>query len=133
MHKHNLVSISTPTGNQLLPTQIQLYKEVLQHINNNNNNYVNLQHVTNLGLYNKLILVTQKQVLELYITAIECKTLYGLHIPHTAFPNATEATTEETNATTNEVHVTKDKGIGPSHNLVEKCQTTGFYPTIKES
>ena len=133
MQKHNLVSISTPTGNQLLPTQIQLYKEVLQHINNNNN-YVNLQHVTNLGLYNKLMFVTQKQVLELYITAIECKTLYSLHIPHTGFPNATETTTEETtNATTNEVHVTKDRGIEPSHNLVEKCHTTGFYPTIKES
>ena len=65
----------------------QLYKEVLQLINDNNN-YVNLHDVTNLGLYNKLILVTQKQVLELYINAIECKTLYGLHIPHTAFPNA---------------------------------------------
>ena len=73
----------------------------------NNNNYVNLQHVTNLGLYNKLILVTQKQVLELYITAIERKTLYGLCVPHTAFPNATRATTTETtNAATNEVHVT---------------------------
>ena len=35
----------------------QLYKEVLQLINNNNN-YVNLHDVTNLGLYNKLILVT---------------------------------------------------------------------------
>ena len=53
-----------------------------------NNNYVNLHNVTNLGLHNKLILVTQKQVLELYITAIEHKTLYGLCIPHTAFPNA---------------------------------------------
>ena len=53
-----------------------------------NNNYVNLHDVTNLGLYNKLIVVTQKQVLELYITTIECKTLYGLCIPHTAFPNA---------------------------------------------
>ena len=35
------------------------------------------------------MLVTQKQVLELYITVIECKTLYGLCIPHTAFSNAT--------------------------------------------
>ena len=54
-----------------------------------NNDYVDLQHVTNLGLYNKYILVTLKQVLELYITAIESKTLYSLHIPHTAFPNVT--------------------------------------------
>ena len=68
----------------------QLYKEVFQLINDNNN-YVNLHNVTNLGLYNKLILVTQKQVLELYITAIERKTLYGLHIPHTAFPNVLQS------------------------------------------
>ena len=68
-----------------IPTY-QLYKEVLQLINNNNN-YVNLQPVTNLGLYNKLIYATQKQVLELYITVIEHKTLYSLHVHHTAFPN----------------------------------------------
>ena len=49
---------------------------------------MNLHNVTNLGLYNKLILVTQKQVLELYISAIECKTLYSFRIPDTAFPNA---------------------------------------------
>ena len=55
---------------------------------NDNTNYVNLHDVTNLGLYNKLILVTQKQVLELYITAIERKTLYGHRVPHIAFPNA---------------------------------------------
>ena len=72
--------------------EYQLYKEVLQLINDNNN-YVIFHDVTNLGLYNKLILVIQKQVLELYITAIEHKTLYGLCIPHTAFPNATKATT----------------------------------------
>ena len=81
---------------------------------NDNNNYVNLQHLTNLGLYNKLILVTQKQVLELYITGIECKTLYSLRVPHTAFPNATKETTK---ATTNEVHVTKDRGIRTSHTI----------------
>ena len=63
-----------------------------------------------------MILVTQKQVLELYISAIERKTLYSLHVPHTAFPNAAKATTTETtNATTNEVHVTKDGDIGTSH------------------
>ena len=77
----------------------------------NNNNYVNPHNVTNLGLYNKLILVTWKQVLELYITAIEHKTLYGLCIPHTAFPNATKETTKET---ATEVHVTKDRDIGTS-------------------
>ena len=91
---------------------------------------VNLHDVTNLRFYNKLILVTQKQVLELYITVIEHKTLYGLCVPHTAFPDATEATTRET---TNEVHVTRNRGIRNSHNLVEKCRTTGFYPTIKEN
>ena len=37
--------------------------------------YINLHNVTNFGLYNKLMLITQKQVLELYITAIEHKTL----------------------------------------------------------
>ena len=110
-------------SNLKIPTY-QLYKEVLQLINDNNN-YVNLQHVTNLGLYNELILVTQKQVLELYITAIEPKTLYGLHIPHTAFPNATEATTRETiNATTNKVNVTKDRGIRTSH---QTRGTHSFY------
>ena len=30
-----------------------------------------------------------------------------------------------------EVHVTKVKDKGPPINLVEKCQSTGFYPTIK--
>ena len=49
---------------------------------------VNYHDVINLGLYNKYILITQKQVLELYISAIEHKTLYGLRVPHTAFPNA---------------------------------------------
>ena len=52
----------------------QLYKEVL-HLINDNSNYVNLHDVINLGLYNKLIPVTWKQVLELYIIVIECKTL----------------------------------------------------------
>ena len=76
MHKHNLV------GNKHTnPTRIS-------QLINDNNNYVNLHDVTNLELYSKLILVTQKQVLELYITAIERKTLYSLHIPHTALPNA---------------------------------------------
>ena len=76
-----------------------------------NNNYVDLQHVNNLGLYNKFILVTQKQILELYITAIECKTLYGLHLPHTAFPNATRSQLKQQ----------------------QTKQTTGFYLTIKEN
>ena len=89
----------------------QLYKEVFQLINDNNN-YLNLHNVTNLGLYNKLILVTQKQVLELYITTIECKTLYSFCIPHTVFPDATKATT---NPTTNEVHLINDRGIRTSH------------------
>ena len=70
----------------------------------------------NLGLYNTSILVTQKQVLELYITAIKCKTLYSLHVPHTAFPNTTKVTMRETtHTTTNKVHVTKDRGIRTSH------------------
>ena len=79
-----------------------------------------------MGLYNKLILVTQKQVLELYITVIECKTLYGLHVPHTAFPNATKETTTE-------VHVTKDRDIETFHIIWWRTQATGFYPTIKEN
>ena len=66
----------------------QLYKEVSQlqtvfqleysvYQLNDNNNYVNLHDVTNLGLHNKVIFVTQKQVLEFYITVIELKTLNG--------------------------------------------------------
>ena len=54
-----------------------------------NNNYVNLQDVTNLGLYNKLILATQKQVLEFYITAIEHKTLNSHWTLSQHFPNVT--------------------------------------------
>ena len=96
IHHHNLISISV--------SGYLNYKEVLQLINDNN--YVNPHDVTNLGL--KFILVTQKQVLKLYITVIECKTLYGLPIPHTAFPKATKETTTE-------VHVTKDRDIGTSH------------------
>ena len=61
-----------------------------------------------------MILVAQKQVLKLYITAIERKTLYSLCVPHTAFPNATKATA---NTTTNEVHVTKAKGIKTSQKI----------------
>ena len=76
MHNHNLERIYS----QRLRFRIDNL--------NTNNNYVDLQHVTNLGLCNKFILVTQKQVLELYITAIECKTLYSLCVPHTTFPNA---------------------------------------------
>ena len=61
----------------------------------------------NLGLYNKLILVTQKQVLEFYVIAIECKTLNGLMVPHTAFPKCITTTTRATMNTTTRVHVTK--------------------------
>ena len=75
VHNHN--SFSIPTSE---------YSTSAHQLINDNNNYVNLHNVTNLGLYNKLILVTQEQVLELYITVIECKTLYSLHIPHTVLP-----------------------------------------------
>ena len=71
MHNHNLVSTQY-TNSTTVPQLI-----------NDNNNYVNLHDVTNLGLYNKLILVTRKQVLELHITAIERKTLYVLRVPRT--------------------------------------------------
>ena len=64
-----------------------------------------------LEFFQVMTLVTQKQVLELYITAIECKTLYSLHVPHTAFPNATIATMNPTT----KVHATKDRGIRTSH------------------
>ena len=83
--------------------------EIYTTYNNNNNNYVNLHKVTNLGICNKYILVTQKQVLELYITVKECKTLYGLCIPHTAFPNATRLQQPQLKQQqqTTKVHVTK--------------------------
>ena len=58
--------------------------------------------------------VTQKQVLELCITVIEHKTLYSLRIPHTAFPDATKATTKAT-TTKREVHATEVRGIRTSH------------------
>ena len=122
MYNHNLVRIYQPyrVSQYLNSNQYSVYQpcKVFQLINNNNN-YVNLHNVTNLGIYNKLILVTQKQVLELYIIVIEHKTLYGLSIPHTAFPNATEATTRETtNAKTNEVHVTKNRDIMTSQGVI---------------
>ena len=53
MHKHNLVR-----NKYTNPTRVS-------QLINGNNNYVNLHDVTNLGLYNKLILVTQKQLLVL--------------------------------------------------------------------
>ena len=85
-----------------------------QHINDNN--YINLHDVTNLGLYNKLILVTQKQVLEFYIIAIERKTLNGLMVPHTAFPKCITTATKATMNTTTRVHVTKTV-IGTQHKI----------------
>ena len=93
----NLVAkiLTIPTLQRSIPNQLI----------NDNNNYVNLHDVTNLGLYNKLILVTQKQVLELYIIVIECKTLYDLCIPHTAFPNATRSQLKQ-----------QQKNITPQHN-----------------
>ena len=98
MHNHNSRSISTPT---------KYTNSTNQHINNNNNNYVNLHIVTNLGLCNKFILATQKQVLEFYIIMIECKTLNDLTVPHTAFPKCIATTTKATVNTTTRVHVTK--------------------------
>ena len=83
VHNHNLESIQYSNSKKYTSTPTLLETTI-----NDNNNYVNLHDVTSLRLYNKLILVTQKQVLELYITAIEHKTLYGLRIPRTAFPNA---------------------------------------------
>ena len=87
---------------------------IYQHTNNNNK-YVNLHNATNLGLCNIYILVIQKQVLELYITVIEHKTLYSLQVPHTAFPNTfamqqLQLKQQQRNTTT-KVHVTK-RGAG---------------------
>ena len=96
MCNHNSSIISTP---------MKYTNSTDQHINDNN--YVNLHNVTNLGLYNKLILVTPKQVLEFYIIAIEHKTLNGLTVPHTAFPKCITTTTKATTNTTTRVHVTK--------------------------
>ena len=64
VHNHNLVSISTlqkkyPNFQDNDVININLVYQLEQLINDNNN-YVNLHDVTNLGLYNKLILVTQK-------------------------------------------------------------------------
>ena len=61
-----------------------------------------------------MILVTQKQVLEFYIIAIECKTLDGLMVPHTAFPKCITTATKATTNTTTRVHVTKAV-IGTRH------------------
>ena len=88
----------------------QLYKEVSQlqtvfqlkysvYQLNDNNNVVNLHDVTNLGLHNKVILVTQKQVLEFYITAIERKTLNGHQTLSQHFPNGTSNNYRLSNAT----------------------------------
>ena len=93
-----------------------------QHINDNN--YVNLHDVTNLGLYNKFILVTQKQVLEFYIIAIERKTLNGLTVHHTAYSKYITTTTKATMNTTTRVHVTKAV-IGTQHKI------SGEVPDIR--
>ena len=88
------------------------FNDSIYQLYNTNNDYVDIHHVTNLGLYNKYILVKQKQVLELYITAIGCKALYSLCIPHTAFPNATRLQLKQQQQKQKpNVHVTK-KGIG---------------------
>ena len=62
------------------------------------------------------MLVTQKQVLEFYITAIERKTLNGLTVPHTAFPKCIATTTKATMNTTTRVRVTKAV-IGTWHKI----------------
>ena len=90
--------------------------------------YVNLHDVTNLGLYNKLILVTQKQILEFYVIAIECKTLNGLMVPHTAFPKCITTTTKATMNTTTRVHVTKAV-IGTQH----QEKTSDFQVTFDDN
>ena len=77
---------------------------------NSTNQHINcasFHNVTNLGLYNKLIFVTQKQVLEFYIIVIELKTLNGLMVPHTTFPKCITSATKATTNKTTRVHVTK--------------------------
>ena len=91
----------------IIQSVLQLEQQISAYQHINDNNFVNLHDVTNLGLYNKLILVTQKQVLEFYIIAIERKTLNGLVVPHTAFPKCITTTTKATINTTTRVHVTK--------------------------
>ena len=83
------------------------FNDSIYQLYNTNNDYVDIHYITNLGLCNKYILVTQKQVLELYISAIECKTLYSLCIPHTAFPNATRLQLKQKQQQKPKVHVTK--------------------------
>ena len=82
----------------------------------NDNNFVNLHDVTNLGLYNKLIFVTQKQVLAFYIIAIECKALNSIMVPHTAFPKCVTTATKSTTNTATRVHFTKAV-IGTCHKI----------------
>ena len=67
-----------------------------------------------LGLYNKFILVTRKQVLELYVTAIERKTLYSVRVPHTAFPNAIRIQQLQLNTTTKENNTPTTRSMLPT-------------------
>ena len=97
----------TIQGYLITSTPTKYTNSTIQHINDNN--YVNLYDVTNIGLYNKFILVTQ-----FYIIAIACKTLNGLMVPHTAFPKCITTTTKATTNATTRVHVTKAV-IGTRH------------------
>ena len=108
MHNHNLLRRIESED-----SVSQLYN---QHINDDNN-YVNLHDVTNLGLYNKLILVTQKQVLEFYITAIEYKTINGHRTLSQHFLNATSNAYHLSNAT-NRPYVQDIEETRPSSQLL---------------
>ena len=78
--------------------------------------------------------MTQKQVLELYITVIERKTLYSLHVPHTAFANETRLQLKQQQKKhTQKGPCYQDRNRDLAYNLVKKCWATGFYPTIKEN
>ena len=105
----------------------------------NNNNYVNLHDVTNLGLYNKLILVTQEQVLEFYITVIECKILNGHQTLSQHFPNVTSNTYHLSNATNRpyvqDIEETRlftiaaepEAGISTYHQLIRQTKLSKYY------
>ena len=67
-----------------------------------------------LGLYNKFILVTRKQVLELYVTTIERKTLYSVRVPHTAFPSAIRIQQLQLNTTTKEYNTPTTRSMLPT-------------------
>ena len=100
--------------------------------NINNNAVIKSSRCNQLRTYNKdFILVTYKQVFQLYITAIEHKTLNDHRVLSLHFPNATSNAYSISNVPPNRFHVQCIEETRTYHNQW-RTQALGFYPAIPE-